>query len=100
MTKHHIPFLVIFFGLLIFSCEKKEKNSDNLMIVNGSIDGLRKGTLYLQKIQDTVLVNIDSIQINGIPNFEFRTPIETAEVFYLYLDKEDGDSLNDRILFF
>lgn len=100
MTKHHITFLVIFCGLLTFSCEKKEKNSDNLMIVNGSIDGLRKGTLYLQKIQDTVLVNIDSIQINGIPNFEFRTPIETAEVFYLYLDKEDGDSLNDRILFF
>jgi hypothetical protein len=100
MTKHHITFLVIFFGLLIFSCEKKEKNSGNLMIVNGSIDGLRKGTLYLQKIKDTVLVNIDSIQINGIPNFEFRTPIETAEVFYLYLDKEDGDSLNDRILFF
>ena len=75
MTKHHITFLITFCGLLIFSCEKKEKNSDNLMIVNGSIDGLRKGTLYLQKIQDTVLVNIDSIQINGIPNFEFRTPI-------------------------
>ena len=100
MTKHHITFLITFCGLLIFSCEKKEKNSDNLMIVNGSIDGLRKGTLYLQKIQDTVLVNIDSIKINGIPNFEFRTPIETAEVFYLYLDKEDGESLNDRILFF
>ena len=70
------------------------------MIVNGSIDGLRKGSVYRRKIQDTVLVNIDSIKINGIPNLEGRTPSETAEVFYLYLDKEDGDSLNDRILSF
>ena len=59
-----------------------------------------KGTLYLQKIKDTSLINIDSVTINGKPNFEFKTPIETAEIFYLYLNKEDGDSLNDRILFF
>jgi hypothetical protein len=70
------------------------------MIVKGRIEGLRKGNLFLQKIQDTVLINVDSTQVNGTPDFEFQTPIETPEVFYLYLDKEDGDSLNDRILFF
>lgn len=70
------------------------------MIVKGTIKGLRKGTLYLQKINDTILVNIDSVTIKGKPYFEFKTPIETPEIFYLYLDKEDGDSLNDRILFF
>lgn len=73
---------------------------ENLMIVKGRIDGLRKGTLYLQKIEDTLLINIDSTLVNGTPNFEFQTPLKTAEVFYLYLDKEDGDTLNDRILFF
>ena len=70
------------------------------MTVKGTIQGLRKGTLYLQKVQDTLLVNVDSTLVSGKPVFEFHTPIETAEVFYLYLDKEDGDSLNDRILFF
>jgi len=70
------------------------------MTVKGTIQGLRKGTLYLQKVQDTLLVNVDSTLVSGTPVFEFHTPIETAEVFYLYLDKEDGDSLNDRILFF
>ena len=101
MTKFQITFSIIFLGILISSCEEKQKqNSDNLMIVKGNVEGLRKGTLYLQKVQDTLLVSIDSTQINGIPNFEFRTPLVTAEVFYLYLDKEDGDSLNDRILFF
>jgi hypothetical protein len=70
------------------------------MIVKGKIEGLRKGTLYLQKIEDTLLVNVDSTLIKGTPEFEFKTPLETAEIFYLYLNKEDGDSLNDRILFF
>ena len=101
MTKFQIAFSIIFLVILIISCkEKQKKDSDNLMIVKGNVEGLRKGTLYLQKVQDTLLVSIDSTQINGIPNFEFRTPLVTAEVFYLYLDKEDGDSLNDRILFF
>jgi hypothetical protein len=93
--------LLFVLSLLFINCEPSKKTTDeNLMIVKGRIEGLRKGNLFLQKIQDTVLINVDSTQVNGTPDFEFQTPIETPEVFYLYLDKEDGDSLNDRILFF
>ena len=70
------------------------------MILTGTVEGLRKGTLYLQKIQDSTLVNIDSVVVNGNPEFQFKTQIERPEIYYLYLKKEDGDSLNDRILFF
>ena len=70
------------------------------MILSGKIEGLRKGTLYLQKIQDSLMINIDSLEVNGSPKFQFKTEIESPEVYYLYLNKEDGDSLNDRILFF
>lgn len=70
------------------------------MVVKGQIEGLRKGTVYLQKIKDSVLINIDSLTIDGIPNFEFKHEISTPEVYFLYLNKEDNDSLNDRILFF
>ena len=70
------------------------------MILTGTVEGLRKGTLYLQKIQDSTLVNIDSVVVNGNPEFQFKTEIESPEIYYLYLKKEDGDSLNDRILFF
>ena len=70
------------------------------MILTGTVEGLRKGTLYLQKIQDSTLVNIDSVVVNGNPEFQFKTEIENPEIYYLYLKKEDGDSLNDRILFF
>lgn len=96
--------LVAQLGLLLVcmtSCQQpKEKSEPNKMNVVGTIKGLRKGTLYLQKINDTVLVNIDSTKIEGTPEFNFKTAIATPEVFYLYLNKEDGDSLNDRILFF
>ena len=44
------------------------------------------------------MVNVDSMEVNG--NDKFKTEIESPEIYYLYLNKEDGDSLNDRILFF
>ena len=101
MMRIHIRFLTIIYALiLITGCEPEPKSNSDNMIVKGKIDGLRKGKLYLQKFDDTLLVNIDSTLIKGTPNFSFEIPIETAEIFYLYLEKEDGDSLNDRILFF
>ena len=96
-----IRFSIPLFALiLITGCEPKPKSNIDSMIVKGKIVGLRKGKLYIQKIEDTLLVNIDSTLIKGTPNFSFEIPIDTAEIFYLYLEKEDGDSLNDRILFF
>ena len=101
MLKLKKYFLITFLGSFMFSCNQNEKsNFEDLMIVKGSIKGLRKGKLYLQRIKDTMLINLDSTYIDGSPDFMFQTPINTAEVFYLYLNKDDGDSLNDRILFF
>lgn len=71
-----------------------------MMHVSGRVDGLRKGTLFLQKVLDSTLVDIDSIVINGNPEFNFKTKIESPEIYYLYLNKDDGDTLNDRVMFF
>ncbi len=81
-------------------CQNTSKPSGNTMLLSGTVEGLRKGTLYLQKIQDSLMVNVDSVVVDGSPNFQFKTEIESPEIYYLYLNKEDGDSLNDRILFF
>ena len=70
------------------------------MIVSGNIDGLKKGTLYLQKQQDSIIVSIDSILLEGNSNFKLETEINEPDIYYLYLDKNDGDSLNDIITFF
>ena len=93
--------LNLFLGFLFWSCQPKKEALDlDKMNVIGTIEGLRRGTLYLQKVEDTLLVTIDSTIIEGSPNFKFTTSLDSPEVFYLFLDKKDGDSLNDRILFF
>lgn len=93
-----LTFVLCFVVLLLVSCEKTEEK--NKMYVSGTVDGLKKGVLYLQRIEDTLLVTIDSLQIDGDSNFEFSTALESPEIFYLYLDKDDGNENNDRILFF
>ena len=70
------------------------------MMVNGKIDGLRKGMLYLQKMEDTLLVSVDSVEIKGDDNFALGDDIQSPEFYFLSLDKDDGDSLTDKILFF
>lgn len=75
-------------------------NPEETMIVNGKIKGLKKGTLYLQHVPDSVLVTVDSVTINGDGNFSFTTKLMSPEIFYLYLDKKDNNDINDRITFF
>lgn len=91
--------LVFVIGILflITSCSKNEQNQ---LMVKGNIKGLKKGTLYLQHIPDTVLVTVDSLEINGDGNFSFTTDLESPEIFYLYLNKRDNNDINDRITFF
>lgn len=86
--------------LSLMSCYTPIQPSGNTMLLKGTVEGLRKGTLYLQKVQDSLLVSIDSVVVNGSPEFQFVTKVESPEIYYLYLNKEDGDSQNDRILFF
>ena len=82
---------------LFFSCTKKEENN---LTINGHIKGLKKGTIYLQKVKDTALVSIDSVIIKGNSDFSFSTNILEPEVYFLQLDKNDGIDVNDRIEFF
>ena len=88
--------LIILSSIIVFGCSS---NRDN-MTVSGNVDGLMKGTLYLQAQKDSILVNLDSIDLRGDGNFMLSTDIIESDIFYLYLDKQDGDSLNDIITFF
>ena len=78
---------------LLISCGKTKNGS---LVVKGDIDGLKKGTLYLQKFKDTVLVSVDSIQLNGKSTFTLVDDIETPEIYYIALDKK----VNQKISFF
>ncbi len=89
---------ILFLSILICSCSTPKKKGN--VSVSGTIQGLKKGTLYLQKIQDTILVNLDSLIIDGDPKFTFQTDVQEPEIHYLFLDKHDGTQFNDRIVFF
>lgn len=69
-------------------------------IVTGTVKGLKKGTLYLQQVQNTTLVSLDSLIVDGTPDFEFLATLAEPQVLYLYLDKKDASDFDDRILFF
>ena len=86
--------LFILLLLFVFSCGKKEPD----LIVTGNIKGLKKGTIYLQKLKDTATVTLDSLVINGEVPFELQSTLEEPEVLFLTLD---NNSLNEnRISFF
>jgi len=89
---------ILFLAILVLGCSTPKKKGN--VSISGTVKGLKKGTLYLQKIQDTILVNLDSLIIDGDPQFAFQTDVLEPEIHYLYLDKHDGTQFNDRIEFF
>jgi len=89
--------MVAVLAIMISSCAGP---TENTMTVTGNVKGLKKGTLYLQHIADTTLVTVDSLVVDGDGTFSFSTELDSPELYYLYLDKEDNNSINDRITFF
>ncbi|MCX2761896.1 DUF4369 domain-containing protein [Aquimarina muelleri] len=88
---------LLFLMVILTNCSSPKKGN---VIITGNIKGLKKGTVYLQRIQDTMLVSIDSVKIEGDSEFVLTSEIQEPEIHYLYLDKDDGKQYNDRIDFF
>lgn len=76
---------------LLFSCTSDKKGN---MLVNGTIDGLKKGTVYLQKMKDTVLVSVDSVEINGDGKFILSDDVESPEIYFISLDKMQSEIIS------
>ena len=79
--------------LVACSAEKRQGN----MIVQGQIKGLKKGTLYLQKMQDTIIVSIDSISLLGEDTFTLSDDVDSPVMYYLNFDK---NSTQEKVMFF
>lgn len=86
--------LFILAFIMIFSCSKKDSD----LIVKGTVKGLKKGTIYLQKVSDTTLMAVDSVSILGDSSFELHSKLDTPEMYFLFLDK--NDNTENRISFF
>ncbi len=85
--------------IALSSCNNKEVSKTNLHL-SGNIKGLKKGTLYIQRVVDTSLVAIDTIQIDGKSTFETNIDIKSPEMLYLFLDRGISNSKDNNLLFF
>jgi len=92
--KYIFSFLIA--GIFLASC------SDNTpkMNLSGEVKGLKKGTVLLQKINDTLLESVDSVQIDGSSTFQLSTAIESPEMYYLYVRLKNGTLADEKVAFF
>ncbi len=81
--------------LLLFSCSKDH----NQMTLSGSVKGLKKGVLLLQKANDSAIITIDSVKINDDETFTFTAEVKEPEIYYLGL-KLGNTPAKEYIAFF
>lgn len=91
---------IVFFILIFIATVACTDSSSEGFSLSGEIEGVKVGSIYLQRLQDSVLVNVDSAVFDGKSTFKLKTELQGPEILYLHLDVKDGKKFNDRILFF
>ena len=84
--------LLLLGAIAMIACEKENGNT---MYVKASVKGLKKGTFYLQKQVDSLIVSVDSIHVDGTEDFLMTDEVMSPEMYYLTL----GNS-SKRVAFF
>jgi hypothetical protein len=95
MKKTIIAFVTL---ILLTSCNKNDSKTN--LHISGNIKGLKKGTLYIQRVVDSKLVAMDTISIDGNSAFESDVEIKSPEMLYLFLDRGVSNSLDNNLSFF
>ena len=91
--------IVLILSVLFFaSCS--QTNSDANLHITGNIKGFKKGKIYIQKVEDTTLVVLDTIILNGNSTFESHLKIDSPEMYYLFIDRGVSNSVDNNLLFF
>ncbi|WP_445732163.1 DUF4369 domain-containing protein [Mariniflexile sp.] len=91
MRKFFYASLILF----VFACGKEQHD----LTVKVTVNGLKKGALYLKKMKNDNLITIDTVAVNGHSEIELHASLDSPEVFYLFLDKNSKEE-KDRIAFF
>lgn len=91
--------IIVLLSIVVFASCSEKKSTKNF-VLTGNIKGLKKGTLYIQRINDTVLVAIDTIKINGDSHFTSEFDLQSPEMLYLFLDSGVSNSVDNNISFF
>ena len=92
--KHTITKL--FLITLLGSCSAPKKD----MQVTVEVKGLKKGSLYLERVQDSVLLAVDSVFLGREESVVLQADLDHPELFYILLDRNQTDDIDNRIPFF
>lgn len=92
--------LVLSSVLVFIACNKENSEVTGLQLI-GNVKGLSQGKIYIQKMQDSTLVILDSISIKGKDsNFESNIPLDEPEMLYIFLDRGQTNSIDNNLPFF
>ena len=86
----------LFLIALLGSCSSPKKD----MQVTVEVKDLKKGTLYLERVQDSVLVAVDSMFIDREEAVVLQADLDHPELFYILLDRNQANDFDNRIPFF
>jgi peroxiredoxin len=87
--KKHLFFVVIAALALVASCTGKQPEG---LYLNGTVEGVSEGTVYLQKFHNKSFYVLDSAPVtNG--EFRFSKEVELPEIYGLTLDTTRGSFL-------
>jgi len=70
---------ILIISIFFISCNSEKGN----MIVEGKIKGFQKGMVYLAKVQDTTLVKVDSVKLDGNNTFTLSDNVESPQIYFL-----------------
>ncbi len=88
MNKYTKHLSLVILALLMMACSK---DSDKNFTLKGTVKGLKKGVVYLQKDGDSSVINLDSMKISGESEFTLHANLEEPRLLYLKLFKNDGE---------
>lgn len=86
------------FTLLLSACQSGP--SEGEMLLTGKINGLKKGRIVLQKQIDTILVGVDSMDVDGMAEFRFIDAVDSPQIYFLTVHFQDSVSRSRQLPFF
>lgn len=98
--KNFIMKKVLLLLIIITSVASCSKSNSSNFSISGTIEGVKVGKIFLQQLQDSALVSVDSAEFKGNSDYTLTTNINGPELLYLHLDVKDGKEFNDRFMFF
>jgi len=88
--KHLKPFILF---ILVYSLYACNGTADKSFTVNGEIKGLTKGTLYLDKLSDSIFKVVDSFSVRDNGKFTLSDALESPEIYYLRIKEKPDESI-------